>query len=421
MYNKNIFTQKDPIADAISQIAEADYKAKMEELKGNQKVLDKNKNNKLDADDFKILRGEKKMKKEETEQQDESSNPFSKDYKSQIPTKPGEKAGFDSKKISTGTVYSKKHKPEPAEKETTKEEVEQIEETSYSAKAARAGKDIGKPGKMFKKIAKKAAARYGSMARGKKVAGAVLAKLRKEETDYEPLLIDQITEDTMSAIEKLDELKKATVKSYIGKKMDKIYSAKKAPGKEKARKDTESLQRAHERAVGNKPTSEEVEQIEEGKMDHMSLSSLWHQHAKHSYGADQGYGGGQGGHHSQHAATAIENHVRKHHGNKIADDMVHHSDMHVAHAEYVGSSKEAKEVERDAEKLRKKHKIEGGLYGMNEEVEQIEERTLTAGETAKKERIVKGMKKNLAGFKKRYGEKAKSVMYATATKAAKKD
>ena len=43
------------------------------------------------------------------------------------------------------------------------------------------------------------------------------------------------------------------------------------------------------------------------------------------------------------------------------------------------------------------------------------------GETAEKERIVKGMKKSLAGFKARYGDKAKSVMYATATKAAKKD
>ncbi len=50
----------------------------------------------------------------------------------------------------------------------------------YSAKKARAGKDIGKPGKNFAKIAKGAAERYGSEERGKKVAGAVLAKLRKK-------------------------------------------------------------------------------------------------------------------------------------------------------------------------------------------------------------------------------------------------
>ena len=64
---------------------------------------------------------------------------------------------------------------------------ETLEEASYSAKAARAGKDIGKPGKMFAKIAASAAKRYGSAERGRKVAGAVLAKLRaksmKEEAE----------------------------------------------------------------------------------------------------------------------------------------------------------------------------------------------------------------------------------------------
>jgi hypothetical protein len=49
---------------------------------------------------------------------------------------------------------------------------------SYSPKKARAGKDIGKPGKTFKKIAKSAEQKYGSEEAGKKVAGAVLAKLR---------------------------------------------------------------------------------------------------------------------------------------------------------------------------------------------------------------------------------------------------
>ena len=49
---------------------------------------------------------------------------------------------------------------------------------SYSAKAARQGKDIGKPGKNFSKIANKAAKEYGSKEAGERVAGAVLAKLR---------------------------------------------------------------------------------------------------------------------------------------------------------------------------------------------------------------------------------------------------
>ena len=62
---------------------------------------------------------------------------------------------------------------------------EEIDEATYSAKAARAGKDIGKPGKQFTKIAKEAGKRYGSKERGEKVAGAVLAKLRKQHEEVE--------------------------------------------------------------------------------------------------------------------------------------------------------------------------------------------------------------------------------------------
>jgi hypothetical protein len=52
---------------------------------------------------------------------------------------------------------------------------------------------------------------------------------------------------------------------------------------------------------------------------------------------------------------------------------------------------------------------------------EMNERELSGPETAEKERIVKGMKKGLAGFKARYGERAKNVMYATATKKAKEN
>ena len=52
------------------------------------------------------------------------------------------------------------------------------EKADYSAKKAAAGKDIGKPGKAFAKIAKSAGERYGSKAAGERVAGSVLNKLR---------------------------------------------------------------------------------------------------------------------------------------------------------------------------------------------------------------------------------------------------
>jgi len=98
------------------ECAECDEEQVDEALKGNQHKIDANKNGKVDAHDFKLLRKKKGMK----------------------------------------------------------EEVE-VTEASYSAKKAGAGK----PGKMFGKIAKKASRKYGKE-RGAKIAGAVLAKLRKK-------------------------------------------------------------------------------------------------------------------------------------------------------------------------------------------------------------------------------------------------
>lgn len=46
---------------------------------------------------------------------------------------------------------------------------------------------------------------------------------------------------------------------------------------------------------------------------------------------------------------------------------------------------------------------------------------MSKAQMKKREEVVKSMKKNFADFRKRYGEKAKSVMYATATKQAMKE
>jgi hypothetical protein len=132
LFNNILQTKIDELLDAAkTEVASsmfntqecADCDAEVNEaLKGGQHKIDMNKNGKLDAMDFKMLRGKKKG---------------------------------------------------------MKEEVESVDEASYSAKMARAGKDIGKPGKMFSKIAAKASRKYGKE-RGAKIAGAVLAKLRKK-------------------------------------------------------------------------------------------------------------------------------------------------------------------------------------------------------------------------------------------------
>jgi len=54
----------------------------------------------------------------------------------------------------------------------------------------------------------------------------------------------------------------------------------------------------------------------------------------------------------------------------------------------------------------------------NVEPKNVDEEHMTAKQKERREKIVKAMKTKVAGFKKRYGERAKDVMYATATKTA---
>jgi hypothetical protein len=85
-------------------------------------------------------------------------------------------------------------------------------------------------------------------------------------------------------------------------------------------------------------------------------------------------------------------------------------------------TKEVNAQKAKAEGKGKKAEVaKASVQAVKQEEVELDERTLTASEKKEKEMNVKGMKKNLSGFKARYGDKAKSVMYATATKQAKKD
>lgn len=68
---------------------------------------------------------------------------------------------------------------------TAHEEPKKMEEAVYSAKAGRAGKNLGKkgPGTGFASLAKKAAKEYGSEESGKRVAGAILKKIRAKHME----------------------------------------------------------------------------------------------------------------------------------------------------------------------------------------------------------------------------------------------
>ena len=71
-------------------------------------------------------------------------------------------------------------------------------------------------------------------------------------------------------------------------------------------------------------------------------------------------------------------------------------------------------------KRKKTSKLDSLLADIRKEEVEINEKTLTDTETKEKERIVKSMKSNKADFERRYPGRGEEVMYATATKMAKK-
>jgi hypothetical protein len=277
MFTNNKFAKMDSIANLGKNILEADTKAKMEELKGNQHKIDKNKNNKIDAHDFAILRGQKKGMKEEAEQVDEA----------RVKGK-----GYDN--------------PENERK---------APEGHVSMTSLMPGHD------------ERAAKFLARQAKGKLVKGKAQSAPQKEETDP-----NKTTTDTLKGREK------SSSNPFLSKKvmMDVPDNVK-----------------------------EEVEQIDELKISTM---------VRYATKANKALIG----------------------GDRSKED------------------KRIKGIKTAQYKIQKQK-----ANKIKEEDEQIDERTLKKPETAEKERIVKGMKKSLAGFKSRYGEKAKSVMYATATARAK--
>ena len=194
------------VLKAIEKADKENQKVKKEkELTGNQHKLDKNKNGKLDAQDFKMLRKEEAEK----EIRDEKTKAILKRAKD---------------------VHGK---DVTVQGENVKEETEQVDEARFKK-----GQDVGKKGMMFSKIAKSAAKKYGSEEAGKRVAGAVLKKVLAKKAMKEEV---EQTSEAMSpgwmlkkSPKLADKLKKAKegsmntlMKKYGGKTGEEIAKMRK--------------------------------------------------------------------------------------------------------------------------------------------------------------------------------------------------
>lgn len=366
----------DAAADLAKLILEADTKAKMEALKGDQDKLDKNRNGKLDAHDFKILRGEKKVNEAEA------------DYQSSY--RVGKTANFKPK-----------------------------------------ASDVGQ---------------------GRKITGK-MGKYGKQPDDDN--MVEPPPEHKVGDV-KTDPSAVVPGHSTMGAKLHLASLPKDAEGNtihKGARRVNAADLVAKRKAMMSGQKNEEVESIEEGMEDtlHPAGAALLkhikpqHHNLYKPHLTKDVFNGGFGDRHAvlkaAHDAGHLKMDLKKQNedveeldelskstlGSYVKKAIRDKSDVAYEKGYWDRADhkdKPEKRLVRNKISDRKSWRDAGIKKAINrltkEDVEELDERTLTSGETSEKERIVHGMKKSLKGFKARYGDRAKEVMYATATAKAKK-
>jgi hypothetical protein len=440
------------VADAVSKIMD-------EELKGNQHKIDANKNGKVDAHDFKLLRAKKGMK-EETEKmakkdhdQDGKVESGKSEYLGSriraakmagkmkeeteldeaFPTVDDAKKRMAAGKTATGSVTKTKtglvHKRDYKDDDNDAEDM-QKKPKAYGARqnfkrSTRVNEQLSFTemlhlynesgveviNKIFPQTVK-----FGDteveLIDANIVNGAVGITVA-EEVDNETFTKEveaqkeknagrgkkaEVAKASVQAVkqEEVEQMDEADIYSIKNKKTGQIYHHSKYPITKNTQKfkQIKSAGGDHVHAeihVNGKPMKEEVEQIDE-----ISKSTLgsYIKKASHDVAAKGAF--------TRHfadksrAETAEQKHDIARKTMKKADKM------------------------QDAG-MKRRANMAKAVDRLTKEEVQMDERTLTSAETKEKEKNVKGMKKSLSGFKDRYGDRAKEVMYATATKMAKKD
>jgi hypothetical protein len=237
---------------------------------------------------------------------------------------------------------------------------------------------------------------------------------------------------TREQVEQLDELSTSTLDNYRTKANSSGYNSKttqqKLDNRSKgmnlawsktmpAKNDEMNPNKAKVKAGDYRFNKEEVEQIEEsgGKVVYTSGDDHVEMYGEDAYAVYKN--GKKQKYYSTLSAAkeALKEEV------EVLDESKAHIEQHLAdrdiNSKVVGktvkvhSSDVASATKHVKMAGYKDHKVVGGL---NEE-------KMSDEDMAQREKIVKGMKKNLQGFKARYGDDAKKVMYATATKQAMKE
>lgn len=166
--------------DALSEAEQADFELIDEALMGNQTKLDANKNGKLDAQDFKMLRAKKKGMKEEAEQTQEAySDPYAAKKAAEM-KKNKEKLMADAKKefdAAKKTKFAKNFMK-------MKEEAEQIDEVSSETLKSYQKKSMEQGDKVMKKqMPALSAKKFANRVKGNARASEILNKREPAKTN----------------------------------------------------------------------------------------------------------------------------------------------------------------------------------------------------------------------------------------------
>ena len=411
MYSDN--KQIRDVADVAAKIMYGQQPV-TEKLHPNQQQLDVHEPEKdeLTADDFKKLRAKKEVKKEEVEELDEVSlKTATSAYVKRSDKEDEEGEGkFPSKSSETMDRIHRKHGAKGVMRAATALDKEHGNFDSTGT--------MGQTKKQF----------VGNYLAGRKQSDPVM-KVRKEE------------------VEELDELSKPTLGSYVKKATGSATDAAMNLGYKAGRKEggSEFVNTLTKRRTGierasDKLAKEEVEQIVEyetnkdGKFVHNAKAGRYGGSEK----PQDPFAGVRGP--GQKDLEKIEAEKKK--KQKKFSEMVNLyqekglkslSEMLVKEEpDNEEFTKELEDAKAKSEGKKKNTEIaKGSVQAVkNEELDindingvqmsTIEERMMTEPEKEKKEDIVKGMKKGMAGFKDLYGSRANDVMYATATKQAMK-
>ena len=363
------------------------YHMNKEELKGNQHKIDANKNGKIDAEDFKMLR---KKKNESVEYVTEKKSYDDKHQSQTDIHHKGQKIGY--------VVHDKKSGIHTAYHDKEGNDYNQSDEFKSHAQAVKMIKSSAGVKESFTEKLK------SLKENNLKFVADVFYDIRwfkiNEDSDSEQFKKELETAQKVASTKKTKEQEANTAKGFVQavKNVDDIKeeTLDEATPTRKQVKQAIGIARDKRYAGGNMTGAvKTMDKINKGLAQHPKVADELRKQNEETEQLDE-----VSRKHFQQVADLIKGHDSQDKRNELAK---HHAGIF------------AKQNPRFNHKIF--YKAAGADIMHKEEVN---ERKMTDDEKDKAEDIVKGMKKNLKVFKDRYGADAKKVMYATANKNAMK-